>query len=130
MLADDDDAGDAAVLARFYDLLGVEFGRGEPLRILVAVAPFLVVERIRAEMQDRVDVVVPALKDAFGWRAPLIEFRQDRECLPDGVGVFRRRSVCGEENRHGEGEQNESFANDLHLGVFLCVEVRAEYPII
>ena len=116
VLADDDDAGYAAVLARLYDLLGVEFGRSETLRVLVAVAPLLVVERVRTEMQDRVDVVVAALQDAFGGRAPCVEFREDGEVLLNlGVRMHELRISSmhgGKEERSGKREKREEGVSD------------------
>ena len=116
VLADDDDARDAAVFAGLYDLLGVEFGRSETLRVLVAVAPFLVVERVRTEVQDRVDVVVAALQDAFGGRAPCVEFREDGEVLLNlGVRMHELRISSmhgGKEERSGKREKREEGVSD------------------
>ena len=126
VLADDDDAGYAAVLARLYDLLGVEFGRSETLRVLVAVAPFLVVERVRTEMQDRVDVVVAALQDAFGGRAPCVEFREDGEVLLNFRVRVHELCVSGkrsrEEYRGGKREKREGVSDErVHEKKLLAV---------
>ena len=125
VLADDDDAGDAAVLAGFRDLLGVERGRVEVLRVFITEAPFLVRERVRAEVKDGVDVVVAASEDTLGGCASGVEFREDGIRLLDlGVRVhwlcIRRRSGrAGEEKWREEGENRHRTTKRMfHNGSF------------
>ena len=60
MFAGEDQPAQAARLGRADDLVGVEIGRIEDFLRFIAVAPFLVGKRIRAEMEEAINLqVVP-----------------------------------------------------------------------